>query len=454
MLEKFPALEEGYTLLVQPFGGQIYLAIDKATKIGAKRYGHDVNVEGAAILKRCTGSKSVQEIIDEICVEFDDTPQSVEAKVTAFLEDAVEKRYIRIQDEPFSTNSYIKGTTENITPFKAVVEITSACNLRCIHCYGDCGIRATDELPLKDLFKILDTLHDMGTEGLNISGGEPLLRKDLIEILDYCYDKFSFSLLSNGTLIDDAFARKFAEYLSALQVSIYGYTDEDHDAVTGVPGSFKKTVRGIESMVQNGVYVMGAYLYKPGNVDYIEKMAKFCFDLGIRVFRVGSLVTVGRGKDLEWEVSRSEFYRVSEILNELEKEYEGQMTVQPWSPGGEMPKEVPEEDQRFLSCDVGSYSIVIGSNGDLIPCGLMRMKYGNLLKDNPKELFAMDYTQFFSKIQAPSRHLCGDCEFLYKCQKCHAEAAAHFYRVEKCPWYAQFKNAPELINKELQEITS
>ncbi|MBU7022995.1 MAG: PqqD family protein, partial [Theionarchaea archaeon] len=85
MLEKFPALEEGYTLLIQPFGGQIYLAIDKATKIGSKRYGHDVNVEGAAILKKCTGRQTVRDIIDEICTEFDDIPSSVEPKVVAFL---------------------------------------------------------------------------------------------------------------------------------------------------------------------------------------------------------------------------------------------------------------------------------------------------------------------------------------------------------------------------------
>ncbi|MBU6997545.1 MAG: radical SAM protein [Theionarchaea archaeon] len=454
MLEKFPALEEGYTLLIQPFGGQIYLAIDKATKIGAKRYGHDVNVEGAVILRKCTGRKTVREIVDEICEEFDDVPASVEPKVVAFLNEAVEKRYVQIQDNPHFTNSFMKGTTDYITPFKAIVEVTSACNLRCIHCYGDCGIKSERELTTDELITILDQLHEMGTEGLNISGGEPLLRKDLLKILDYCHGKFTFSLLSNGTLIDDEFARKFAQYGSPLQVSIYGHEDEDHDAVTRVKGSFKATMRGVQSMVRNHVYVMGAYLYKPGNLDYIEEMAKFCAELGLAVFRVGALVTVGRGKDLEWEVTASEFRQVADILNNLEKEYQGTMTVQPWSPGGELPKEEmngPEEGKRSLNCDVGSYNIVIGPNGDLIPCGLMRMRFGNLHRDDPRELFSRDHVQYFSTIEAPSPQLCGDCEFLYKCRKCHAEAASHFFRVEHCPWYDQFKDGPKVITTWLQE---
>jgi MoaA/NifB/PqqE/SkfB family radical SAM enzyme len=433
MLDNYPALKEGYTFLVQPFGGQIYLATDIASKIGIKRYGHDVNREGAAILKRCTGSKTVQEIVDEICVEFDDVSQSVEPKVAMFLEEAVTKGYI--------------------TPFKAIVEVTSACNLRCRHCYGECGAPRENELTKDEFFTILDALYEMGTEGLNISGGEPLLRKDLLEILDYCHGKFSFSLLSNGTLVDEEFAREFSKYNSPFQASIYGYTAEDHEEITQVPGSFEATVRGIRHMVQNGVYVLAAYLYKPGNVDYIEKMAQFCSDLGVAVFRVGALVTVGRGKDLGWEVSPSEFQRAAELLNKLDKEYEGRMTVQPWAPGGEAPKEQPAQTLR-TGCGVGSYIIVVGSNGDLLPCGLMRMKFGNLLKENPRELFAQDHTQFFSTIQIPSSRLCGDCEFLYRCERCHAEAAAHFSRVEKCAWYEQLEKAPEIVRKELQRITS
>jgi radical SAM protein with 4Fe4S-binding SPASM domain len=453
MLDKFPVLEEGYTFLIQPFGGHIYLAIDFAEKIGISGHRHDINIEGAAVLRRCTGLKSVRNIVDEICVEFDDVADSVEPKVVDFLKIVEEKGYVCIQDAPRPTKGFIRGASDYVTPFKALIEVTSACNLRCVHCFADCGVPHQNELSKEQIFGILGKMHEIGTEGLNISGGEPLLRKDLLEILDYCHGKFAFSLLTNGTLVDDEFSKRFADYTtSPIQISLYGYNPKDHDAVTRVPGSFKATIKGIKSLVRHGIYVMVAYLYRPGNLNYIREMTEFCADLEVAMFRVGLLAEVGRGRNPKWDISNEEYFSVSTKLKELGKDYDGRMEIQSWSPGGEMSLEervVPEKEH--LKCQIGSHSIVIGSNGDLMPCGLIRWKFGNLLRDDPRELFSMDHVQFFSSIEAPSPFLCGDCEFLYKCRKCHGEALTHFYRVKECHWAAQFKNAPEIIQRNLQE---
>jgi radical SAM protein with 4Fe4S-binding SPASM domain len=455
MRDKFPALEDEHTFIVQPRGGNIYLSVDLASRIGITRYKHDVNEEGAAILRRCTGLKSVKEIIGEICIEFDDVADAVEPKVTDFLKTAEEMGYIRIQDLPLPTKGHIKGSTDYVVPVRALVEITSACNLRCVHCYGEYGTPSKDELSEEQIITILATLNEMGTEGLNITGGETLLKDGLLEILDFCYKKFSFSLLTNGTLIDNDFSRRFAGYLdSPLQVSLYGSVPEDHEAVTGVPGSFKKTIEGIKSMVSHDVYVMIAYLYRPGNPEGILEMARFCADLGVSMFRVGSLVKSGRGKDLEWEISEEEFNQVSDLLKELRNEYRGKMEVQQWSPGGEMSLEEDEpskKDQNHLKCHIGTHFIVIAPNGDVMPCGLIRWTYGNLLRDDPKELFSRECMQFFSKINAPSSLLCGTCAFLYRCRKCHAIALTNFYKVKECAWVAQFKDAPDIIKKNIEE---
>jgi radical SAM protein with 4Fe4S-binding SPASM domain len=454
MLNKFPAIKESNTLLIQPFGGQIYISIDQAMRLGLSGHEHELNLEGAAILKRCTGVKTVREMIDEICVEFDDMPSSVEPKVVDFLKITEEKGYISIQDIPCPAKGFIKGSPHYVTPFRAIIEVTSSCNLRCVHCYGSFSAQNKDELSTEEIIRILSVLHELGTEGLNISGGEPLLRKDLLEILDYCYEKFSFSLLTNGTLIDDKFAKKFSEYtLSPLQISLYGFKAEDHDSITGVPGSFDRTVKGIESLVRHDVYVMIAYLYVPGDVEYIEKMAEFCADLGVSRYRVGSIVTVGRGENLAWEPNHAEFRRISTVLKKLSREYEERMRIQRWDPGGEKTDEQDPtdiEEPGHLKCQIGAYSIVVDSNGDLLPCGLLRWRLGNLIKENPRQLLARKDTQFFSTIYAPSDLLCGDCQFLYQCRKCHAKAATHFSQVVKCPWYDQFEDAPENIVKNLQ----
>lgn len=456
MLDKFPVIRENNTLLIQPFGGHIYRSMDHVMNLGVKRHENDLNIEGVAILRRCTGLKTVRDIINEICSEFDDTPNSVEPKVVNFLEDAKQKGYVSIQEMPNPAPGFIKGTTEYITPFKAILEITSACNLRCMHCFGDFHAGTKDELSTDEILRILDTLQKMGTEGLNITGGEPLLRKDLLEILDYCYGKFSFSLLTNGTLIDDNFSSKFSEYRpSPIQVSLHGYKAEDHEFITGLPGSFNRTINGIKSLVNNGIYVMVAYLYRPGDIRYIERMAEFCADLEVSMLRVGINLNIGRGENLMWEPSQYEFRQVSSLLEKLDKKYGEKMDIEPWNPGGEMSKdqEAAEKGKKeMLKCEVGSYFVVVNSRGDFFPCGMIRWKFGNLIEDNLEQLIEGEASQFFSTIYAPNYLLCGDCEFLYICMKCHAEAVLHFPKVKECPWRNQFENAPEVILENLQKI--
>lgn len=120
MLDKFPAIGEKNTLIVQPFGGNIYLFINEAMKIGVGVHEHELNHEGAAILKRCTGLKSIREIIDEICVEYDDIPSAVEPKVVDFLGIAQEKGYVSIQNTPIPAKGLIKGTVDHITPYNPI----------------------------------------------------------------------------------------------------------------------------------------------------------------------------------------------------------------------------------------------------------------------------------------------------------------------------------------------
>jgi radical SAM protein with 4Fe4S-binding SPASM domain len=454
MLHRYPTLKDGFTLLIQPDGGHLHLSFDNALKLGISRYKHDVNLEGAAILKRCNGLNTTDQIVNEICEEFDDVPDAVLPKVTDFLETAVKNGYIQINKYATPSTGIIKGSTEYITPVRVLLELTSSCNLNCVHCYGDYGSPLEDELDINQIIALLSQLHELGTEGLNITGGETLLRKDLLEILDFCYGKFSFSLLTNGTLIDDEFCEKFSHYKnSPIQISLYGCDTEVHDTITGVPGSYQKTIEGIKRLISHNVYVIVAYLYRGGNPDDVREMAQFCSDLGVSMLRVGSFVKLGRGKDLEWEIPEKEFITVSTILRQLRKEYDGKMDIQLWSPGGEMSLEedsTQKENENHLKCHIGTYFIVIAPNGDLLPCGLIRWPYGNVLTDDPRTIFSADYSRFFSDINAPSRLLCGNCRFLYICRKCHAIALTRYQRVENCAWANQLQSAPQKIKTYFQ----
>ena len=450
ILEKVPAFEKGYTFLMQPFGGHIYSFAEKPTESGIKRH-HDVNQEGGAVLRKCTGLKTVQEIIDELCQEYEDVPTNVRPKVIEFLKTLEEKGYIRLYDSIYPTQGIIKGSTTYVTPMRAILEVTSACNLRCLHCYGDFTEPSPDEMSLHEQLEVLEDLHEMGTDGIDITGGEPLLRKkELFKIFEYCYDKFNFSLLTNATLVDDEFAKKFSQYDSTAQVSVYGCTAQDHEFVTKVPGSFKATMKGVQHLIRNGVRVTFAYLHRSGRLDHLGKMAGFCADAGASSFRISSLTPLGRGEHLDWDLPYSEFIQVSHIVEKIKKDYKGEMDVELWDTGGELSREELQQN-RHLKCIVGSQLIVISSNGDFLPCGMMRWSLGNVKKASLKDILVSEGAQFFAYINAPSTLLCGDCTYLYACVKCHAQAALNYTKVEQCPWREQIKDAPAIILKNIKK---
>src|SRR3989344_8123837 len=98
-------------------------------------------------------------------------------------------------------------------PYLCVFHITNKCNLRCKHCYADAGDKLKNELSLEEIKKTIDDLHDLGTQYIILSGGEPLIHKNFFDILGHCNEKKMHSMItSNGTLLDDKTAKKLKKF--------------------------------------------------------------------------------------------------------------------------------------------------------------------------------------------------------------------------------------------------
>jgi len=141
-------------------------------------------------------------------------------------------------------------------PLEVAIEVTRRCPLECLHCYnnlpmGDLPAR-NRELSKEEHFKLLDELADLGTLWLLYSGGEIFARKDFLEIYAYAKKKaFLITLFTNGTLINDKIADYLAEYPPfAIEITLYGRTKETYEALTGIPGSYERCLRGIEHLRQ------------------------------------------------------------------------------------------------------------------------------------------------------------------------------------------------------------
>ncbi len=130
-----------------------------------------------------------------------------------------------------------------------VWNVSRTCNLRCVHCYTDSDNKVYEnELSTEEGFKLIDELADFGIPSLLFSGGEPLMRKDLFELLEYASKKNIRPVIStNGTLIDKATAQRIKDSgVVYVGISLDGM-EELNDKFRGVPGAFKKAMRGFDS---------------------------------------------------------------------------------------------------------------------------------------------------------------------------------------------------------------
>jgi radical SAM protein with 4Fe4S-binding SPASM domain len=137
-------------------------------------------------------------------------------------------------------------------PLRVVWEITKRCNLRCYHCYV---ARPGEELPTARALAIVGELAEAGCLGVTLTGGEVGLRTDFLELaMAIKRQRMQLTVFTNGTVLDDSALRCLAE-LGSLQVavSLYGATAASHDRVTGVSGSFDRTLASVRLLRTLGV---------------------------------------------------------------------------------------------------------------------------------------------------------------------------------------------------------
>jgi len=141
-------------------------------------------------------------------------------------------------------------------PLTVSIELTQRCNFRCVHCYlGDLG--AQGAVGSDRLASLLEELAGMGTLFLVFTGGEPLLRPDTLALASLARRLgFSLALLTNGSLVDERTADALAQLVVQVSISLYGPTAEVFEGVTRVPGSFEKVCRAVELLRARGVDVL------------------------------------------------------------------------------------------------------------------------------------------------------------------------------------------------------
>lgn len=183
------------------------------------------------------------------------------------------------------------------TPISVRWDITYQCNFRCKHCYSACSSTGKNILTTKKAKKLLDIFESNKVQFVQILGGEPMVRKDIYELVEYALTKkYIFSLNSNGYLLNrDAISRLVGMGLKFIQISLQGFENE-HEYLTTIKGSFKRAVDAILLLIKFGIDVSVSCVISDINAKNIIKFLKYLIKIGVKNIQLLTPLEEGRAE--------------------------------------------------------------------------------------------------------------------------------------------------------------
>lgn len=317
-------------------------------------------------------------------------------------------------------------------------EITSGCNLNCVHCRGSSTSRVPEgELSTEEAKHFIDEVVEFGNPILIITGGEPLTRSDVFEIARYGTEVgLRVVLATNATLLTPEIAEKLKNSgVQRVSVSLDGAIAETHDSFRGVPGAFSRSLAGIEVLKAAGIPFQINTTISKHNLEEIPATFEFAKEIGAVAYHVFFLVPTGRGQDSD-EVSPVEYERVLNWLYDQQKTTDIQLkaTCAPHyfrimrqrakKEGIEITVKTHGYEAMTKGCLGGTGFCFVSSVGEVFPCGYLPVLAGNIKEQPFREVW--EEAEVFKKLRAPEelKGKCGVCEYKLVCGGCRARAYA------------------------------
>jgi radical SAM protein with 4Fe4S-binding SPASM domain len=281
------------------------------------------------------------------------------------------------------------------------MELTSKCNLRCIHCYAEAESNQNSGLPMEDLERVIDEAANLGCRQIQFTGGECTLRDDLAQLIMHAKSNgFDFiEIFTNGTMLTESMIKFFAREDINIAMSLYSYKAETHDAITRVPGSYAETINSLKYLLAYDIPVRCETIAMRHNEGDLEATSYFLHQLGVRCRSPDPVRPSGRGKSKEnW----SQLYDIR--------------TTQ-LQPNFLVNKDIYKRNRYWNSCWFGKAAVT--SSGDVLPCIFARdLVVGNVKKHSLDNIIMGDAMQGLWSINGDKIETCKDCEYNCICYDC------------------------------------
>ena len=306
------------------------------------------------------------------------------------------------------------------------LEVTLRCNAKCEHCGSSCGYDfPKDEISAEDLKRTLLEIHEhYGAKNvfLTVTGGEPLMRKDLFDIMKYAVSLgFRWGMTTNGMLIDEEIIQKYRETnMESISISLDGLK-ETHESFRKVPGSFDRIMHAIDLL--KGLETLRSFqittVANKKNMDELEDLYQLLLSKGIKEWRVMCVDPIGRANLNDGILLDKEgLVRMYHFITE--KRLEGKMVVDnDCSHYLGLKYEQITRPHGFF-CGAGLFIGSILSNGDICVCPNVRKKelvQGNIKTDSFVDVWENRFEIFRKKrITMVTNEKCKKCKSFKYCR--------------------------------------
>ena len=360
---------------------------------------------------------------------------------------SIDEDIIIVSSFPESTNNVdvrIEKTTryfwfrhDAITPCLRTlhVELTSKCNERCVHCYipnstKDVGVN----MPIDRFKSLIDQFYEMGGISVTLSGGEPLLNKNIAEMLYYCREKdLCISLFTNLIAIDEVLIQVMKDVnISNVQVSLYSIDSICHDDITQVKGSLKKTLSAIEKLQKCKIPVSISCPLMKANKDTMGQLIKFAQSKRIPV-KIDYVIMAQSNFDKKNLVNRLTLEETEIALRDIiENDTESIQFAEK-----DKQKIEKNEYEELPLCSAATHTLCVSANGNISPCVSMSgIIAGNLNEKTLKDIW--DNSKELKRIRAVrQKHFpqCIVCEAKNYCKMCmgqnYNESGGDIFKINK-----------------------
>ncbi len=336
-------------------------------------------------------------------------------------------------------NAHMLQADFNMAPFTIAWEVTRACAYACVHCRADAMHKADpQELNTEEALHLIDRLADFGSPILVFTGGDPMMRRDLYQLIAYATQKgLRCSLTPTATALPtterlekarDAGIRRIALSLDAPRPEI-------HDSFRQVPGSWQRTMDILHRAQEIGLSVQVNTTVAKHNVDILDEMIPFLQEVGAVQWSLFFLVPTGRAQASNM-ISAEEHERVFNWLYDLSKNapFDIKSTAAPMyrrvaierkraEQGSDKP--VTFQGAGFQYADGlnrptrgvndGNGFLFISHVGDIQPSGFLPITAGNVRTDDVIDTYR--HSQLFTDLRSPDKikGRCGICEYRDVC---------------------------------------